>query len=1488
MEFEHPFIHLHVHTEFSLLDGLSKIDKLVNRAKALNMTSLAITDHGTMHGVIPFYRACRDNNIKPIIGLESYQARKSRTIHDQSERQPYHLLLLAKNEIGYKNLLKLASEAQLTGFYVKPRVDKELLQKYHEGIICTSGCLAAQIPRTLEEGRESDAFRMIGEYQEIFGKDNFFLELQQHDIPQIRVLNEWLVRYRGKANVPLIATNDVHYVLDGDFNAHDTLLCIQTNALKKSDRRMKMSDASYHLRTPDEMWALFGDIAPEAISNTLLVADMCSQLDLEKKSYHLPPFPVPPEHDAVTFLRMLALRGARWRYGDQAETEMVQKRINYELSVINNMGFETYFLIVWDLCEFARKADIWWNVRGSGAGSVVAYCLGITSIDPLRNNLIFERFLNPGRSNMPDIDMDFPDDRRAEMIDYAKRKYGEDKVAAIVTFGTLKARAAIKDVGRALGFTMAEVTSLTKLVPNIPSKPVTLVQCLGDDPEYGVPDLRKFYDDDPAIHELLDTAMTVEGVARSAGTHAAGIIIGDKPLVEYLPLQRPTGNENSVAISRVTQFPMEICESIGLLKVDFLGLSTLTIMRKACELIERYHAKHYTLANIPYRPDPNDPELSRMVAQAFELIGTGEVTGVFQLESQGMRKMLVEMQPKTFEHITAAISLYRPGPLQFIPMFNSRLHGDEKIEYLHPKLEPILSETYAVICYQEQIQQIAAQLFGYSLGDADLMRRAVSKKKAKDLLKHKEIFIAKGPENGVPADVAEKIFDQVEYFAAYGFNKCLAYNTEIIDADSGRLVKIGDLATGKAHITHTITCDTDRLRLQVGEVTEVHVNGVKPVYRLTTNLGRTIDATANHPFYTFGGWKLLSDLKVDDKIAVPRRLPIQGNVEWPDHEVIVLGHLLADRKPSIEADHAIDTDIDWDAIVSIEYIGEQPTYDLTVPGTHNFIANDIIVHNSHAADYAVITCQTAFLKRHYAPEYYTALLTVQRDKIEDVTLFTSDCRRLGIPILPPDVNHSELDFTIEETERGRGIRFGLGAIKNAGDKSVQAMVDERLANGPYTTLVDFCERVDFRSFGGKRPLEAMIMVGAFDVFGDRDDLLAASDRIDKYSKSYHQDKEIGQVNMFGNGSAAVGVDSGGDILSSLPAYTPTTPRQKLRWEKELLGLYVSDHPLNALASSISHLPNLVYSNQLKDDADALHNRPVTIAGLVVGIRPMITKKSEMMAFVAVEDARGTIETVFFPRTWEKLRDVIIEDNVFIIRGKADTKRGGTPQVVVDSVYQDFDISTSADEPVYSNGQQSSTQNGHNQQSSSWEPPTNQNTTTEDEIIYYHGSTIPDQEPPDVPTRDIEPPPIDEDEPLYQPPARRSQSNGQSNGSNGATAHAPSQNGQNGSSRTVPANSARAAIIETDPNVPPPRHLIIYFQLTDNREVRMRFMTRIYRKLTECPGSDAFTFRVEETNGIHTLHHPQTICIDDVQDFLKHEFRANPDHWMISNVLPTTP
>jgi DNA polymerase-3 subunit alpha len=1156
------FVHLHVHTEYSLLDGQSQIKKLMQRTAELEMPAVAITDHGVMFGAIDFYRAAKKTGIKPVIGMEAYLAPRGLEDKDSVlDKRPFHMLLLAKNQTGYQNLLKLASLAQLKGYYYRPRIDREVMEQYSEGIIATSGCLAAEIPRMVEEGRDDEAREKIGWYQEVFGAENFYLELQGHDIDQLGVLNKWLYEYRKSGHTPVefVATNDVHYVLQSDWDAHDTLLCIQTGARKSDEDRMRMSpQTSYYLKTSQEMHADFAGAPPEivreAFANTLKIAEM-TDVELDSEDYHLPIFPVPKDYDATTYLRYLVEKGLSWRFPGREGDTVLRERIDRELSIIGNMGFNTYFLIVWDLCQFARAADIWWNVRGSGAGSLVAYCLGITNIDPIQNSLLFERFLNPGRVSMPDIDLDYPDDRRSEMIAYAAQKYGEEKVAAIITFGTMGAKAAVRDVGRALDVDLAKINTAASMIPT-EARQKKIRDYIEANPE-----LEDLYKKDAEIKRVMDTAIELQGLTRHASTHAAGVIIADRPLVEYLPLHRITGTDPSGgSLTSVTQFPMETAESIGLLKVDFLGLSTLTILRKACDLIEQHRGVKYTMDTIPYRND--DPRLTDeqhgMLNQTFEMMGRGETVGVFQVESPGMQQMLRGMRPQKFEHIIAGISLYRPGPMDFIPRFNARLHGEEEVPYLHDKLKPILAETYGIIVYQEQIMQIAGELFGYELGEADLMRRAVSKKKKEALLEHKDTFMERGPQNDIPAEVAEKIFDEIEFFANYGFNK------------------------------------------------------------------------------------------------------------------------------------------------------------------------------SHASDYAVITVQTAFLKCHYPEEYMTALLCVQFDDATKVATFLEECRRLRIPVLPPDVNYSQIDFDIELQDDGtRGIRFGMGAIKQAGVGALSHIIEERQQGGIFTSLDDFCHRVNLKNVG-KRTIESLIKVGAFHAFGERDALVENLERIVNYSVEYHNAQEVGQMSLFGD----AGLDE--DSLEIPPAKVSVPPREQLKWEKELLGLYVTGRPVDRHKDVFRALSNLATVQVMKETPEVYNGKQVKIAGEVVAVRKILTRNNDTMAILTLEDwhdTAGTIEVVLFPRTWIKVHTYFLEEHerelaegeIVVVEGRTDMGRGDL-QIIGDKVNTDFTVYTAADsqsnqyvETVPDWYQASSTSS-----SSSQEPPPLQFDEETGEVV---ADALPDVPPP---------------------------------------------------------------------------------------------------------------------------------------------------------------
>jgi len=762
------FSHLHVHTEYSLLDGFSNIKKLVKRVKEMNMDSVAITDHGTMFGVIDFYKAAKAEGIKPIIGLEAYMAARGMKDKDSKlDRSSFHLLLLAENDTGYRNLLKIASAAQLDGFYYYPRIDHDFLAAHSEGLICTSGCMSAEIPRALLNENPEEAVRKWNWYYDVFGPDRFFIELQQHNIPEILDLNRKLLELGARYSARYIATNDVHYVNQDDAKLQDVLLAIQTNSTLNDPDRMRMTDDSYFLRSPEEMSRLFAEV-PESLSNTLLIAERCN-VDLGFKGYHLPEFPVPEGHTAESYLRSLCETGAEERYGDDCDSQRVRERLNYELSVIHTMGFDAYFLIVWDLCSFAREHGIWYNARGSAAGSIVAFTLGITMVDPLEHALIFERFLNPGRISMPDIDLDFRDDRRHEMLEYCARKYGNDKVAQIITFGTMGTKAAIRDVARVMEIPLPEVDKVAKLVP-FSAGGTTVAEAKE------VKEFKQIYDTDPKMREVIDIAERMEGTVRNAGTHAAGVVISDKPILEYLPLHRPTSNSEDTPIKSVTQFEMGILDTLGMLKVDFLGLITLTVMARACDLIYKRHGIKFDLTNIPI----DDP-------RSFELMGAGQTAGVFQVEGGGMTRWLVQMKPQNLDNIIAMVALYRPGPMAFIPDYIARMHGEAEVEYRHPAMEPIFKDTFGIPVYQEQLMRAAVELAGYTPSESDELRKAISKKKKEDIEKHRNKFVKGAVEKGMEPSTADAIYADWEEFARYGFNKSHAADYGVIAVQTAYL-----------------------------------------------------------------------------------------------------------------------------------------------------------------------------------------------------------------------------------------------------------------------------------------------------------------------------------------------------------------------------------------------------------------------------------------------------------------------------------------------------------------------------------------------------------------------------------------------------------------------------------------------------------------------------------------------------------------------------
>lgn len=1108
------FVHLHTHSEYSLLDGLGRVKDLVAEAKRLGHPALAITDHGAMHGAVEFFRAAKKAEIKPIIGLEAYQTVWGRPMggrDGQFDKENYHLLMLARNMTGYRNLLKISSNSHTNGFYYKPRIDHDFLEKHAEGLIATTGCLGAEVPQLLEQGKEKEAYERLGWYVDLFGKENFYIEIQEHSIPELVRVNKILVPWADKFGLQLLVTNDIHYVKEEDGGPHDVLLCVQTSAHFTDEKRMRLSDASYFMKSRQQLEETFRpyiDLPASAYDNSLRIAEMC-EVDLEDKEYHLPDMPIPDGFTYSTYLRHLTVTGLAERYGERAMNEEVQARMEKELRIIDEMGFAIYFLIVADLCDFARSRNIWWNVRGSGAGSIVAYCIGITGLDPLKNNLIFERFLNPGRVTMPDFDLDYPDDQREELIRYTVEKYGSDQVAQIVTFGRMKARAAIRDVGRVKDIPLHQVDRIAKLIPGIPGKPVTIQDVLTEGNEFYNAELVDLFKKEKWVQELLETSMQLEGVARHSGIHAAAVIVADRELSHYTPLMR--GSKSSVT-DTVTQYEFPILESIGLLKVDFLGLSTLSVMREAGRLIRERHGIEYKLDNMPF-----EGERAR---RAFDLLSSGEVSGVFQVESQGMRRVLTEMRPSTFEHIIATISLYRPGPIEYIPQFIRRMHGEESVEFKHKALEPILGETFAIIVYQEQIIQILSELAGYTPGEADLVRRAISKKKASEIERHKNIFIEGCAARGIPKDAATDIYADIEFFARYGFNK------------------------------------------------------------------------------------------------------------------------------------------------------------------------------SHAADYAVITVQTAFLKATYPVEYMAALLLIERDKTEKVVNFISECRRMGIQVLPPDVNYSGLDFEIQEVPpdspvgaakkdpsiafnfpvaEGSAIRYGMAAVKNVGAGPVQVIIDARNEGGPFKSLEEFCDRTDLRAVG-KRALECLFKVGAFDRFGKRSQLLDVMEEMIARSAGIHIARDSGQLSMF---DLMGGADTVVSAPIKLPDIEEAKPRERLAWERELVGVFVTSHPLEEVAANWQKVVTCSCA-----ELDEMYNdRTVVMAGMINSLRTITTKKGDAMAFVQLEDLQGQCEVVVFPRTYAEYRDLLVPDNIILVKGKAQSREGRTT-VLADSI-QNFITHSSAagdDEP----------------------------------------------------------------------------------------------------------------------------------------------------------------------------------------------------------------
>ena len=1035
------FVHLHLHTEYSLLDGAARINKVVARAKELGMPALAITDHGVMYGVVDFYKACKSTGIKPILGCEVYMA--PRTMADRTPKVDdnlYHLVLLAENEDGYRNLLSLVSLGFTKGFYYKPRLDKETLATYSKGLIALSGCIAGEVASAVLAGENEKARQVAGEYRDIFGPENYYLELQDHGLPEQKAVNEGLLNISDEMNIPLVVTNDVHYVRREDAARQDILLAIQTGKSLDDPGRMKFQSEELYLKSPGEMHNLFSKHGP-ALQNTLAIADRCN-VEMDFGKYLLPHYAVPSGYTADTYLEKLCHEGARRIYGELGDA--VKQRLAFELNVIKQMGYSAYFLIVFDFIDYARRKGIPVGPgRGSAAGSLVAYSLGITNINPLKYGLLFERFLNPERVSMPDIDVDICYERRNEVIDYVVRKYGADKVAQIITFGTMAARLAIKDVGRAMSIPYSEVDRVAKLVPA--ELNVTIEKALND-----VAELKELYDQKPEIKNLIDTAAALEGMPRHASTHAAGVVITPDSLTRYIPLYKASDGPVT------TQFAMGTVEELGLLKMDLLGLRTLTVVDDAVRLVWDSTGEELDIDKIPIDE-----------RATYEMLARGETAGVFQLESSGMRSILRELKPEVFEDIVALVALYRPGPLGsgMVDDFIKNKHGIKKTKYLHPKLEPILKDTYGVILYQEQVMRIASDLAGFTLGQADLLRRAMGKKKPEIIAGLRAQFIEGASKSSVKEEVAGQVFDLMEYFAGYGFNK------------------------------------------------------------------------------------------------------------------------------------------------------------------------------SHSAAYALVSYQTAYLKANYPLQYMAALLTSVKDKTDKVSMYIEECRRMGIDVLPPDVNESKESFAVA----GNKIRFGLAAVKNVGIGAVESIIRAREKEGPFSGYADFCRRQDTRTVN-KRVLESLIKCGAFDSLGHRRaQLMAAVDTGLALAQQSQQERENGQLSLLD----FFGEEVRETVSLSLPDVREYPEAELLAIEKETLGLYISGHPLSRYRDDLYRLATV----STVEIPDLPEGSEVALGGLIAGIKKIVTRKGDNMAFLNVEDLTGTVEVVVFPRTYLQNRLAIREDEVVLVKGK---------------------------------------------------------------------------------------------------------------------------------------------------------------------------------------------------------------------------------------------
>ncbi len=1075
------FVHLHTHSHYSLLDGLAKVDQLVDRAKELGMTSLALTDHGVMYGTIEFYQKAKKAGLNPILGVEAYLApRKLTDKVPKVDSTYYHQILLAETYEGYQNLMKMVSIAHLEGMYYKPRIDLDTLSRHSKGIIASSSCLGGMIPQALLQDDRKRAEELTQQFIEIFGKNNFFIELQHHPkmTDQVKT-NPKLIEIARKFDLPLIATGDIHYTFHEEKEAHEVLLAVNTGASLDQQDRMTLADIDLHMESPEFFAEHFAHV-PEVMENSVKIAERC-KVELTLGENYLPAFPVPEGKNDADYLRELCLKGLDYRYANATAEirEKAQKQLDFELETINRMGFASYFLIVQDFVNWAKDGGIYVGPgRGSAAGSIVAYLLKITDLDPLRYGFLFERFLNPDRISMPDIDMDFADDRRGEVINYVRDKYGEDHVAGIITFGTMMSRAAVRDVGRALGMTYGEVDAIAKVIPPpVQGRHIPLRSSLDM-----VPELKQRYESDPAIKRLIDLSCQLEGTVRHASQHACAIVISPKPLSEYCPVQTAQKGD----VGQVTQYSMKPIEEIGLLKMDFLGLSNLTIMRNAIRIIKKVYGEEIDIHNLPIDDK-----------KTYELLTRGDTTGVFQLESDGMKRYIRELKPSRFEDIIAMVSLYRPGPMQFIPSYIARKHGTEPVEYDHPKLESSFKETYGIPVYQEQVMQASKDVAGFTGGEADTLRKAMGKKIAKLMAEMRVKFVDGAYEHSkIDKKTGAAIFQKFEDFAAYGFNK------------------------------------------------------------------------------------------------------------------------------------------------------------------------------SHAACYAMIAYQTAHLKAHYPAAFMAALLTSDFQNLDRIAIEIAECERMGLKVLPPDVNESFVEFGVirenEKSEIGnlkseesdnqatkqledQYIRFAMSAIKNVGLGVAEKIVEERDAHGKYKSLEDFICRLGTEVLN-KKVVEALAKAGALDCLGERNQLIAGVDTIIKYASTLSKQMNNNQLDLFGMGSSKESIAE--SVKIPLPDVAEAEKKQRLAWEKELLGIYLSDHPLK----DVAHLC-LTFGKPINEITTEYDGKKIRMAGILTTVKKIITKSNEPMLFVGIEDTTGASEILVFPRLYQENAQIWQSDQMVVVEGRISTKDG---------------------------------------------------------------------------------------------------------------------------------------------------------------------------------------------------------------------------------------